>query len=167
MLCLKKVYRDELLQLALLISLLRVNQDTVYEYDNYGGVNDLDFDNGTTWRSTITPAVLRSHYVNPKSLDSVLLNYERELFADLNSLGRYNRDNFRHTDVHAYLLNIERNSAPLNSGESLTQEQNATQENIAESLNSSEDVSNGLELTQEVSTVFNFWFIPKMEYEDY
>ncbi|CAH1256146.1 unnamed protein product [Diabrotica balteata] len=106
MLCLKKMYRDELLQLALLLSILRVNHDSIYDniYDN------LDFDNGTSWRS-INPAVLRSHYVNPKSLDSVLLNYQRDLFADLNSLGRFNSGGFRHPDVTTYLLNIERTAS--------------------------------------------------------
>lgn len=110
MLCLKKVYRDELLQLALLLSILRVNHDSFYDniYDN------LDFDNGTSWRS-ITPAILRSHYVSPKSLDSVLLNYQRDLFADLNSLGRFNRDNFRNPDVTTYLLNINRTASSVNT----------------------------------------------------
>lgn len=41
-------------------------------------------------------------------MDSILLNYERDLFDDLNSLGRYNRDYIRHADVTTYLLNIER-----------------------------------------------------------
>lgn len=154
MLCIKKVYRDELLQLALIISLLRVNQDSVFDNDILHG--DFDFNNGTTWRSSLTPAVLRTHYVHPKSLDSVLLNYERELFADLNSLGRYNRGNFRHPDVHAYLLNIERNAAgiPPNNAETLTAPtQNATAENLPDVLIPPSEVSDGLELTQEVSNI--------------
>lgn len=67
MLSFKKIYRDELLQLALLLSMLRVNQDSLYENDIYEGINSWDLDNGTSWRS-ITPSILRSHYVNPKSL---------------------------------------------------------------------------------------------------
>ncbi|XP_066258841.1 segmentation protein cap'n'collar isoform X1 [Euwallacea similis] len=152
MLCIKKVYRDELLQLALIISLLRVNQDSVFDHDILNGFNDFDLSNGTTWRSS-SPAILRSHYVNPKSLDSVLLNYERELFADLNSLGRYNRGNFRHPDVHAYLLNIERNAAgaPLNNGDSLAAPvENATTHDLPDVLTPpSSEVSDSLELTQE------------------
>lgn len=100
MLSLKKFYRDELLQLALIISLLRVRHHSPFESELYSA----DLDNGTTWRS-ISPNVLQSHYVHPKSLDSILLDYERDVFADLNSLGRYNRIN---NNVTAYLLNIER-----------------------------------------------------------
>ncbi|XP_018578767.1 segmentation protein cap'n'collar isoform X1 [Anoplophora glabripennis] len=150
MLSLKKVYRDELLQLALILSILRVNQDSFYENDLYGGVNNLDFDNGTSWRS-LTPAVLRSHYVNPKSLDSVLLNYERDLFADLNSLGRYNRGSFRHPDVTAYLLNIER-SVPLNSPEPLpvpAVQQNQTENDDNDNAAALNPVDVGINLSQE------------------
>lgn len=109
MLSLKKVYRDELLQLALILSLLRVHPESYLETDIYSGVNNLDLDNGTSWRS-YSRNVLRSHFIHPKNLDSVLLNYEREVFADLNSLGRYNRENLLSRDVTAYLLNIERTS---------------------------------------------------------
>ncbi|XP_057656742.1 segmentation protein cap'n'collar isoform X1 [Diorhabda carinulata] len=141
MLCLKKVYRDELLQLALLLSILRVNHDSIYDniYDN------LDYDNGTSWRS-ITPAVLRSHYVNPKSLDLVLLNYQRDLFADLNSLGRFNRDTFRHSNVTTYLLNIDRTSPGANNDPLPNVPQNQT-ENVNEEASNSLEM--GINLTQE------------------
>ncbi|KAL3289414.1 hypothetical protein HHI36_022839 [Cryptolaemus montrouzieri] len=109
MLCLKKVYNDELLQLALILSLLRVNLDSHSEPNLFENFGNLDLDNGTSWR-TFSPSLLRSHYVHPKSLDSILINYERDLFADLNSLGRYNRDYVRHSNVTAYLLNIERSN---------------------------------------------------------
>lgn len=151
MLCRKKVYRDELFQLALIISLLRVNHHAVFDTDIINDVNDVD--NGTTWRSALSPTVLRSHYVNPKSLDSVLLNYERDLFADLNSLGRYNRWNFRYPDVHTYLLNIDRsaNSVPLNNDDGLPSgAQNSTDSDIPNGLTPPSESTNGLELTQEV-----------------
>lgn len=150
MLYFKKSYRDELLQLALVLSILRLNEDSFYENDLFNTVN-LDFDNGTIWQR-ITPNALRSHYVNPKSLDNVLINYERELFADLNSLGRFSRTNYRHSNVTTYLLNIERNAA-TNDQDTLpvlNQNQNQNQEN----LNNSEDTASsidGLSLTQEVS----------------
>ncbi|GLV43001.1 hypothetical protein CBL_13638 [Carabus blaptoides fortunei] len=108
MLCLKKVYSDELLQLALFLSLLRVYPESYFENDPYINVNSLDIGNGTSWRSQSMNA-LRSHYVHPKSLDSILLNYERQVFADLNSLGRYNRINTIHNlNITAYLLNVDR-----------------------------------------------------------
>lgn len=157
MLSLKKVYRDELLQLALILSLLRGNSDPYLENNLFNNTQNHDFDNGTSWRS-LTPSVLRSHYVHPKSLDSVLLNYEREIFADLNLLGRYNRDSYRHPDVTAYLLNIERTSAPLAtqdvSSDIISAPQNQNEENalaavVTEPPSGPVD-SAGLELTQEV-----------------
>lgn len=157
MLCIKKVYRDELLQLALILSLLRINQDSLFDNDILNGVNDFDLNNGTTWRTGLSPSILRSHYVHPKSLDSVLLNYERELFADLNSLGRYNRGNFRHPDVHAYLLNIERNAAGsvLTNNESRSAPlQNATSDTLPDVVHTNE-VSDDLQLSQEVSLHFS------------
>lgn len=115
MLCLKKVYSDELLQLALFLSLLRVYPESYFEIDPYINVNGLDIGNGTSWRSHSTNA-LRSHYVHPKSLDSILLNYEREVFADLNSLGRYNRINTIHNlNITAYLLNVDRGNTNTNT----------------------------------------------------
>lgn len=156
MLCIKKVYREELLQLALILSLLRINQDSLFDNDILNGVNDFDLNNGTTWRTGLSPSILRSHYVHPKSLDSVLLNYERELFADLNSLGRYNRGNFRHPDVHAYLLNIERNAAGsvLTNSESRSAPlQNSTSDTLSDVVITNE-VSDDLQLSQEVSYIF-------------
>lgn len=164
MLCFKKFYRDELLQLALLLSIFRLNQDSFYETDIYDSIN-LDYDNGTIFHR-ITPAVLRSHYVNPKSLDSVLLNYERNLFADLNSLGRFSR--FRHPEVTAYLLNIER-TAPASNSDTLpvpNNQQNQTEENAITNEASNDSLDVGINLTQEVrvtmSTSFIFYLANEM-----
>lgn len=149
MLCFKKSYRDELLQLALVLSILRLHDDSFYDNDLFNTIN-LDYDNGTIWQR-ITPGILRTNYVNPKSLDSVLMNYERELFDDLNSLGRFTRTSYRYPDVTTYLLNIERNT-PGTDQENLAvsnQQQNQTEE----VLNNSEAAGNsidGLNLTQEV-----------------
>lgn len=160
MLSLKKVYRDELLQLALILSLLRVNPESYLETDLYRGVNNLDLDNGTSWRS-YSQNILRSHFIHPKNLDSVLLNYEREVFEDLNSLGRYNRQNLLNRDVTAYLLNIERTSggsAALGETEVLTdlgassqpQQEDSTINIVTDSTLDSTEA--GLDLSQEVST---------------
>ncbi|XP_066598516.1 segmentation protein cap'n'collar isoform X3 [Prorops nasuta] len=108
MLCLKKLYREELLQLALLLSLLRVDPESYLGLDVHTiGVGSLDLHNGSGWHTDAHTIVHRPMYVHPKSLDSMLLNYERDLFEELNSLGRYNRMNSGFNDVHAYLLNIE------------------------------------------------------------
>ncbi|XP_069679090.1 segmentation protein cap'n'collar isoform X2 [Periplaneta americana] len=107
MLCLKKIYRDELLQLAILLSLLRVDPDSYLGYDIPAvGVGIHDLTSGTSWAHA-QPIIPRRVFVHPKNLDSILLNYEREVFEDLNALGRYNRIHTHNSDVTAYLLNID------------------------------------------------------------
>lgn len=157
MLSLKKVYRDELLQLALILSLLRVHPDSYLETDLYN-VTDFDLDNGTSWRS-LGSGILRPHFIHPKSLDSVLLNHEREVFAELNSLGRYNRVNsIHHSNITAYLLNVNRTGPniieePLPE---ITPPQSSSHNeenelNIVQNEENPEQLDLGLELTQEVS----------------
>lgn len=108
MLCLKKFYREELLQLALLLSLLRVDPETYLGLDMRTiGVGSLDLHNGSGWHTDAHTIVQRPMFVHPKNLDSMLLNYERDLFEELNSLGRYNRMNAASNNIHAYLLNVE------------------------------------------------------------
>ncbi|XP_011504987.1 PREDICTED: segmentation protein cap'n'collar isoform X2 [Ceratosolen solmsi marchali] len=113
MLNLKKLYSDELLQLALLLSLLRVDPDSYLGLDiRTIGVGSLDLNNGSGWHTDSHTIVHRPAFIHPKNLDSVLLNYERDLFEDLNLLGRYNRINAAHNDIHAYLLNIDDRAGP-------------------------------------------------------
>lgn len=102
MLCIKKLYREELLQLALLLSLLRVDPES---YIQTIGVGSLDL-NGSGWHNDTHTIVHRPMYLHPKNPDSMLLNYQRDLFAELNSLGRYNRMGFGLNSIHAYLLNV-------------------------------------------------------------
>lgn len=156
MLSLKKVYGDELLQLALFLSLLRVNPDNYLEGSLYGSANDLDFDNGTSWRS-YSPNILRSNYIHPKSLNSVLLNYEREVFEDLNALGRYNRESLLGQNVTAYLLNIEGpGGAPAQEPLPEAPAAQNHQDNLNDGEGHSENPEAGLELTQEVGHSLGF-----------
>lgn len=107
MLCLKKIYGDELLQLALLLSLLRVDPESYFGYDIPAvGVGIHDLTSGTSWAHA-QAIIPHRVFVHHKNLDSILLNYEREVFEDLNSLGRYNRIHTHNSDVTAYLLNID------------------------------------------------------------
>ncbi|XP_023246315.1 segmentation protein cap'n'collar isoform X2 [Copidosoma floridanum] len=107
MLSLKKFYGDELLQLALLLSLLRVDPDSYLGLDIQTiRVGSLGLNSGSGWHTDARTIVHRPVYVHPKNLDSLLLSYERDLFEDLNALGRYNRINSAHNDIHAYLLNV-------------------------------------------------------------
>ncbi|XP_053978955.1 segmentation protein cap'n'collar isoform X2 [Hylaeus anthracinus] len=108
MVCIKKMYREELLQLALLLSLLRVDPESYLGLDIQTiGVGSLDLNNGSGWHNDAHTIIHRPTFVHPKNLDSILLNYERDLFEDLNSLGRYNTLNSGLNNIHAYLLNIE------------------------------------------------------------
>lgn len=176
MLCLKKVYTDELLQIAILLSLLRVDRNSNLQYDVPAigvGIND----NIDGWRQTPHILIHRDVQIHPKNLDSILLNnYEQHVFDELNSLGRYNRFNILQHNVQAYLLNVDDVSTASNSadsspaGSSSSFFNNRTDENInsgneADSEGSSEpepegsdlhvpdgkQLSGGDELTQEVS----------------
>lgn len=159
MLCLKKVYNDELLQLTLILSLLRIYPDSYLDTDLYISSERYDFGNGTSW-GLYTPSVTRFSNVNPKSLDMILLNYEREVFADLNSLGRYNRINtIRNLNVTAYLLNVDcGNNCNINTTEADTQpslnNEERTEDESSSSAEPEVDIPSSsivdMDLTQEV-----------------
>ncbi|XP_020293710.1 uncharacterized protein LOC109859656, partial [Pseudomyrmex gracilis] len=108
MLCVKKLYREELLQLALLLSLLRVDPESYLGLDiRTLNVGSLDLTNGSSGWHTDHTIIHRPMFLHPKNPDSMLLNYQRDLFEELNSLGRYNRMNSGLNAIHAYLLNID------------------------------------------------------------
>jgi len=100
---LKKYFTDELLQVALILSLLRIDRRSLeYNVPVIGiGTNNLT----STWDQ---PNILvhRERRIHPKSIDSLLLDYEQEVFHELNSLGRYSPV-FNSRDLTAYLLSVE------------------------------------------------------------
>lgn len=113
----KKVWREELLQLALLLSLLGVDRDLYRRTSEFHpvriGIDDVGggvrFENAQ-FNNPFNNRIERMH---PKSLDSVLLNYERDLMEDLNALGRYNRIEPLNHNVTAYVLNVDVGSVRL------------------------------------------------------
>ncbi|KAJ2941812.1 hypothetical protein O0L34_g10621 [Tuta absoluta] len=112
MIALKKLYGDELLRLALVLSLLKVAPDDYLEQETQQLLSGLHISNGSDWSAEQEARTfIRPRFVHPKSLDNILINYERELFEELNSLGRYadfNVDNIRvrgNPVLHTYLLN--------------------------------------------------------------
>ncbi|XP_011645646.1 segmentation protein cap'n'collar isoform X2 [Pogonomyrmex barbatus] len=127
MLCMKKLYREELLQLALLLSLLRVDPEYYLGLDIQTiGMGSLDLRSGSGWHTDHT-IVHRPTFIHPKNPDSMLLNYQRDLFEELNSLGRYNRMNSGLNAIHAYLLNVdESNRAAEEPGPSVPVSTNST-----------------------------------------
>ncbi|XP_075223334.1 NFE2 like bZIP transcription factor cap-n-collar isoform X2 [Lycorma delicatula] len=164
MLCLKKVYTDELLQIAILLSLLRVdrNSNLTYDVPVIGvGIND-DIHGREQSPHTLIHRDIRVH---PKNLDSILLNnYEQHVFDELNSLGRYNRINLLRHDVTAYLLNVDdlsstsSNVADSPAGSSFTT--NQTDENInsgneADSEGSSEPEPDSVDPVPDVKQLCN------------
>lgn len=142
MLCLKKVYRDELLQLAILLSLLRVDRRSSLGYDYDSPAIGVGIDDIQGWEQSHS-LVRRDIQIHPKSLDSVFLNYEQQVFDDLNSLGRYNRINSVQ-DVTAYLLNVDGNNESNETGNG----------NSTDAYNRTEEVSRTEE--GEVASGFDF-----------
>lgn len=148
------------MQLALLLSLLRVDPESYLGIDVATmGVGSLDLNNGSERHLDAHTIIHRPVFVHPKNLDSILLNYERDLFEDLNSLGRYNRLNTGRNDIHAYLLNIEEasreasreasNSTNISSSSVNSERQISTTGTRNESQVTSSS-SSPAELTQEV-----------------
>ena len=83
MLCLKKVYTEDLLQLAILLSLLRTHRNVDWAYNApMIGIGGDDMERALS--------NLRNE-LHPKSYDSALFDFEEQVFRDLNSLGRYSR----------------------------------------------------------------------------
>lgn len=126
MIALKKLYGDELLRLALVLSLLKANPNDYLEQETQQITAGLYISNGTDWSlENEARTLIRPTYVHPKSLDNILINYERQLFEELNSLGRYHNSFSRQDNVemsyinrgpvlHTYLLNnVATDTAPV------------------------------------------------------
>lgn len=111
MIALKKLYGDELLRLALVLSLLKANPEEYLETETQQMLTGLHISNGSDWSlEHEARTLIRPRFVHPKSLDNILVNHERQLFQELNSLGRYNyrvnNDRIWHNQaIHTYLVN--------------------------------------------------------------
>ncbi|XP_061726985.1 segmentation protein cap'n'collar-like isoform X4 [Cydia pomonella] len=113
MIALKKLYGDELLRLALVLSLLKVDPNDYLESETQQLLAGLHISNGSDWGDQEARTLIRPRFVHPKSLDNILINYERQLFEELNSLGRYGSSfsenniqwNNRGPVLHTYLVN--------------------------------------------------------------
>lgn len=115
MISLKKLYGDELLRLALVLSLLKVDPNDYLERETQQMLAGLHISNGSDWSlEQEARTLIRPRYVHPKSLDNILINYERQLFEELNSLGRYGNPETDYNEriwsnrapiLHTYLVN--------------------------------------------------------------
>lgn len=145
MMILKKIFRDELLQIAIILSLLRV--DPSIHLGNLAqtigiGIGDLHDD--SSW-SNLNPFISRRLYIHPKCVNSNLLEYERDLFEDLNALGRYNRINARN-NITAYLLNVNGTGVDLEQEVATPPVEVASGENQTEATSLPEDLLSDNEL---------------------
>lgn len=115
MISLKKFYGDELLRLALVLILLKADPNDYLEAETQQMLAGLNISNGSDWSpEQEARTLIRPRFLHPKSLDNVLLNYERQLFEELNSLGRYGNSYLEYNDrmwnsrapvLHTYLVN--------------------------------------------------------------
>lgn len=141
MIALKKLHGDELLRLALVLSLLKANPEEYFELETQQ-LAGLHISNGSDWSlEQESRTLIRPRFVHPKSLDHILMNYERQLFDELNSLGRYNNyqnnDRIYFNQIHTYLLN---NVATDTVVPALPQEAHDDQDNVSSDDNVAQEV---------------------------
>ena len=118
---LKKLIGNELLQLALMLSLLRVDPGLWPSSPSHN--NNSAFSSGTdddVWTETRFGEMdsAPDFRLNPKSMDSVLERFQNDILDELNSLGRFSRvTSFRGAPVHieAYIVNTD-GSGPSGGG---------------------------------------------------
>ncbi|XP_067136416.1 endoplasmic reticulum membrane sensor NFE2L1 isoform X1 [Centruroides vittatus] len=105
----KKIINSDLLQLALLVSLLRLDLDMYLDgrLENRFETHDIFLGTNLAYSPTQYHHLHHSYgdYVHSKSID---LMYDRfSIFAELNSLGRYDRFPSWSNDIFAYLVDQE------------------------------------------------------------
>lgn len=113
MIALKKLYGDELLRLALVLSLLKSDPSDYLQRETQQLLAGLHISNGSDWSlEHEAQTLIRPRFVHPKSLDHVLENYHRQVFEELHSLGQYG-GSLEYNDrilnnrpiLHTYLVN--------------------------------------------------------------
>lgn len=131
---LKKSYARQLLQLALTLSLLRVDPDS---YFGYGWESQLALQNGDGWQLELRAAPLTEYpYSNRKALIPLM-----------EDLVRFDRQHHSPYDVQTYLLNVENeqiSSATASSATASSSEFNSTQTPIRNNTEFSVPTSPGL-----------------------
>ncbi|CAH2228140.1 jg27995 [Pararge aegeria aegeria] len=152
MIALKKLYGDELLRLALVLSLLKANPEEYLELETQQ-LAGLHISNGSDWSlEHEARTLIRPRFVHPKSLDHILVNYERQLFEELNSLGRYNhlenndRMWYNQGSVHTYLVN---NVATDTIAPGLSQEEEVVDTNGEDNVSSDDNVAQEVKVEDE------------------
>lgn len=122
----KKLFGDDLLQLALLLSLMKVDPENYLGYSPHSPLDPGgDMTSGQTWAQTQSMFHdtwmhdTRSPRIHPKSMDSLLERHQAEILEDLNSLGRYSRlSQYGGIPVHisAYIVDTDHGSCQEQDG---------------------------------------------------
>lgn len=152
---LKKYFSDELLQVALILSLLKIDRRSLeYNVPAVGiGTSNLT----STWdQSNIL--IRREGIIHPKSIDSLLLNYEHEVFHELNSLGRYNTiyDTLTSRNLTAYLLSVDEQQNTVEDSEEAASSVSLADRNTPDTVNPLHQKGiDDEKLSQEVSISLN------------
>lgn len=150
MISLKKLYGDELLRLALVLSLLKVDPNDYLERETQQMIAGLHISNGSDWSlEQEARTLIRPRFVHPKSLDNILINYERQLFEELNSLGRYGNSYLEYNEriwnnrapiLHTYLVNNVATDTVAPALASATVPENAGQDSVSADDNVAQEV---------------------------
>ncbi|XP_063899379.1 segmentation protein cap'n'collar isoform X2 [Helicoverpa armigera] len=150
MISLKKLYGDELLRLALVLSLLKVDPNDYLERETQQMLAGLHISNGSDWSlEQEARTLIRPRFVHPKSLDNILINYERQLFEELNSLGRYGNSDLEYNDriwnnrapiLHTYLVNNVATDTVAPALAAATVAENADQDSVSADDNVAQEV---------------------------
>lgn len=161
MIALKKLYGDELLRIALVLSLLRSDPNAYLDRDTLLSAGELHISNGSDWSvEQEARTLIRQRFVHPKSLDNILINYERDLFQELNSLGRYSvrSNNEPMWRLHTYLVNNVATDLVVPSLANRTDDDDqdgvSADDNVAQEVKV-EDLDEALQETQESQTFEN------------
>lgn len=127
----KKIVGDDLLKLALMLSLLKVDPQSYLGWSSTQSSGDPggSVESGQTWAQT--QAMLHDSWLHdggtadsprlhPKSLDSFLERHQQDILEDLNSLGRYSRlSAYGGVPVHisAYIVDTDQGSSCCAAGQ--------------------------------------------------
>jgi len=116
----KKMVGDDLLKLALMLSLLKVDPASYLGWSSPQSSGDPG-GSGDPWLSLLSDVGITSvPTIHPKSMDSLLERHQQDILEDLNSLGRYSRlSAFGGVPVHisAYIVDTDQGAACCNGGQ--------------------------------------------------
>lgn len=152
MMHIKKFHGDALLQLALLLSLLRIDYDSYLEINQFRGSEFQEIMLGSS--SAYAPinhnlGYRIGGYAHPKSVESMIIN-QQSIFYELNLLGRYNHYEVSR-EVTTYLLNEQQQGTTVSSEGTSTSTSPSQSETSAQETNANQVLSTNSEVESVVN----------------